>query len=114
MLGQISYRGQVYLTYLPAYKHTHTSDVNIRNLPRVTKAAQRAGGAIRLVDVAIKDGSGKLLESTIPSVTILKDGSYAADEVGLGADSAPWLGALLEYKLSLGRPTGLVVEGLVP
>ncbi len=114
VLGQITYRSRVYLTYLPAHKHTHRSEVTIRKLPRSTKAAQRIDGTIHLIDMTIKDDAGKLLASAIPSVTILKDGSYADDEANQNANAVPWLAALLEYKLSLGRPAGLVMEGLVP
>ncbi len=114
VLGQISHLNQTRLTYVPMYKHTHTSEVNIRNLPRTTKTAQKIDGAIRLVDVPIKDDTGRLLDSAIPSVTILKDGNYTEEDTGLGLESMPWLTALLEHKLSLGRAAGLVLEGLVP
>ena len=66
-----------------------------------------------MVDVAIKDGNGKLLPGAIPVVTISADGSYSGmdySKFSLEID----LIASIEHKLSLGLLTGFVIQGLVP
>jgi L-asparaginase len=100
--------------YVPAYKHTYLSDVNVNKLPATVKAVQRKGGKLELIDVAIKDGNGKITENAIPSVSIIKDGGYFDEDYGIGPDDVPDLLAIIEHKLSLGRLSGFVTEGLVP
>ena len=67
-----------------------------------------------MVDVAVKDGNGKLLPGAIPVVTISTDGSYSG--MDYGHDTAPEIDliASIEHKLSLGLLTGFVIQGLVP
>lgn len=114
ILGQISHADNLSLMYVPAYKHTYLSDVNMRKLPAATKAAKRIDGRITLVDVAIKDGAGKLLADAVPSVSILKAGSFSDEDFATGPDDEPEMLASIEHKLSLGRLGGFVLEGLVP
>jgi hypothetical protein len=100
--------------YVPAYKHTANSDVNITRLPAAVKATKRSCDGIETVDIRIKDDAGQLLPDAIPSVSIVKDGGYAAEM--FGDDPAPEadLDFLIQHKLSGGRLAGFVVEGLVP
>jgi L-asparaginase len=114
ILGQTSHTGQTALMYLPAYKHTYLSDVNLSKLPSSNRAVLRKNGALEFVDIMVKDRDGKLTEEAIPSVSIIKDGSYLDEEYDGVPDDAADLIALIEYKLSLGRLTGFVAEGLVP
>ena len=67
-----------------------------------------------MVDVAVKDGNGKLLPDAIPVVTISTDGGYSG--MDYGHDTAPEVDliASIEHKLSLGLLTGFVIQGLVP
>lgn len=114
ILGQISHLGNIALMYVPAYKHTYLSDVNINKLPTATKAAKRIDGKVTAIDVTIKDGAGKLVENAIPSVSIIKDGGYFDEDFVQDFEDAPEIVTLIERKLALGRLAGLVVEGLVP
>lgn len=114
ILGQITHAGQIALMFLPAYKHTYLSDVNIRRLPPRVQAVQRKDGVLQLIDLVIKDGEGKLTENAIPSVSIIKDGGFLDEEYDSAPDDAQDLVALIEHKLSLGRLAGFVTEGLVP
>lgn len=114
ILGQITHKDDLWLTYVPAYKHTWCSDVNITKLPATTCAATTWDGALRHVEVAIKDDAGRLLPSAIPSVSMIKEGSYSDEEYGFAPDDASDLAALIAHKLSLGRLSGFVTEGLVP
>src|SRR6185437_17108077 len=78
IVGNISHTGRIALTYLPLFKHTRQSDVKLTTLPKAVKAAKKGPRGIEMIDVAIKDGSGKLLPDAIPVVTISADGSYTA------------------------------------
>jgi hypothetical protein len=113
ILGQIGHKEAVVM-YLPAYKHTHLSDVRLSQLPPSVKAVRRGASGLEVFEVAIKDARGALLEDAIPSVSILKDGGYCT----LGWDDDPELEedlkAVIAHKLAMGRLTGLVVEGTVP
>jgi L-asparaginase len=114
ILGQTSHEGRVSLMYLPAYKHTHLSEVRTTLLPDAVHAATRTDAGIVPVEVRVKDAAGRIAEDAIPSVSIVKEGSYFDEEHGLSADDLPLLRAVVEHKLGLGRLGGIVVEGLVP
>jgi hypothetical protein len=114
IIGNISHTGRIALTYLPVFKHTYLSDVKITALPNAVNAAKKGPRGIEMVEVAVKDKSGKLLPDAIPVVTISTDGSYSGMEYG--HDPAPELDliASIEHKLGLGLLTGFVNQGLVP
>ncbi len=114
ILGQISHQGRVAVTYLPAYKHTHRSDVRLSQLPSAVECVKRDGAGIVRLSTPVKDREGKLLESAIPSVSIVKDGAYTGLDWGDDPEIEEDLKAVIAHKLSLGMLTGLVVEGMVP
>jgi L-asparaginase/Glu-tRNA(Gln) amidotransferase subunit D len=114
ILGQTSHTGAVSLMYLPAYRHTHLSDVNITRLPDTAVAVRRGAAGLESVEVRIKDESGRLTEHAIPSVSIVKEGGYFDEEYGTSAEDLPVMRALIDHKLALGRLAGIVSEGLVP
>ncbi len=114
IIGQITHRGAMYLTYLPAYKHTYKSEVRLTVLPPSVKAARKSAGGIELVDVPVKDASGKLLADAIPVVSIMKDGSYCGIDFGDDPELEVDMIASIEHKLAMGRLAGFVIEGLVP
>lgn len=113
ILGQVSHLGRIAVTYLPAYKHTHCSDVRLPLLPEAVEAVRSDAGRLSRFKVAVKDAQGALLEGAIPSVSIIKDGGYctiAWDDPSQESD----LPAIVAHKLGLGLLGGFVVEGLVP
>ncbi|MBV8534966.1 MAG: asparaginase [Alphaproteobacteria bacterium] len=114
ILGQFSHAGRIALTYLPAYKHTYLSEVNLTKLPATVKAMKKTAEGLAPVTVAVKDKSGKLLADAVPVVSIVKDGSYSTLEVGDDPSLELDLIASIDHKLGLGKLTGFVVEGLVP
>jgi L-asparaginase len=114
IIGGITHLGALKLTYLPAYKHTYMSDVNVTRLPNAVKAIKKTGDSIDTIDIAIKDGAGELLASAIPSVSIIKDGTYSTLEYGDDPTLELDLIALIEHKLGMGRLAGLIVEGQTP
>jgi hypothetical protein len=114
ILGQISHVGRVSLTYLPAYKHTHLSDVRVTILPRAVEAVTKGASGLERIEIAIKGADGSLLEDAIPAVSILKDGGYCTLEWGDDPDFEADLIAAIDHKLALGKLAGFVVEGTVP
>jgi len=114
IIGNISHTGRIALTYLPVFKHTYQSELKITTLPNAVKAVKKGALGIETVEVAVKDGKGKLLPEAIPVVTISTDGSYSG--MGYGYDTKPEgdLLASIEHKLGLGLLTGFVNQGLVP
>jgi len=114
IIGGISHNGSLKLTYLPAYKHTHLSDVNTSKLPAAVKAVRKDANGIAAIDFAVKDANGDLLDSAIPSVSIVKDGLWQTLEFGDDPALELDLIALIDHKLTMGKLAGLVIEGQVP
>ena len=115
IIGQVHYTCRFMLTYLPVYRHTSGSEVNLSRLPASTTAVRAgAAGGVERFEIAVKDGDGTLLADAIPVVSIEKNGCYAGLEIGDDPALERDLAASVEHKLSLGRLAGFVVEGLVP
>jgi L-asparaginase/Glu-tRNA(Gln) amidotransferase subunit D len=114
VLGQVTHGGVPYLMYVPAYRHTADSAVNVTRLPKSVRATRRGSSGIETVEVAIKDDAGQVLRDAIPSVSIVKDGSYAAEGFGDDSDNEADLAFLIRHRLGSGRLSGFVIEGLVP
>jgi L-asparaginase len=113
ILGQISHLGNIAVMYVPAYKHTWQSEVRLTLLPETVEAVVARDGKIACVPVRIKQ-DGQLQENAIPSVSIIKDGSFVGDDWGDDPEREDDFKALIAHKLSLGRLAGFVVEGTVP
>jgi hypothetical protein len=114
IIGGVSHNGSLKLTYLPAYKHTHLSDVNLSRLPASVKMVRKGANGIETVDFAVKEANGDLLGTAIPSVSIVKDGLWQTLEFGDDPSLELDLIALIEHKLGMGKLAGLIVEGQVP
>jgi len=114
IMGQITHAGAPYMMYVPAYKHTAKSDVNITRLPAVVKASKLSPDGLGTVEIQIKDSAGKLLDKNGKIVKIVKDGGYAADMFGTDPTAEADLDFLIKHRLASGRLAGFVVEGLVP
>jgi L-asparaginase len=114
IIGQVTHRGAMHLTYLPAYKHTYLSELRLTKLPTSVKAVRRGTSGLELVDVAVKDAAGKLLADAIPVVSMMKDGSYSGIDFGDDPELEVDMIASIEHKLAMGRLAGFVIEGLVP
>ena len=114
IIGQISHSDRLVLTYVPVFKHTYLSDVNLTKLPTATTAVRNGGSGIQQIEVAVKDPQGRLLPDAIPAVSIVKDGSYSGIEIGDDPLHELDLIAAIDHKLSMGRLAGFIAEGLVP
>ncbi|AME28403.2 hypothetical protein AXG89_31990 (plasmid) [Burkholderia sp. PAMC 26561] len=114
ILGQVSHVGRFNLTYLPAYRHTYLSEVNLTRLPCTVRAVHKTSGKLEYVDVPVKDANGALLADAMPIVSIVKDGSYSSVEFGDDPELEHDLIASINQKLNAGRLAGFVLEGVVP
>jgi L-asparaginase len=114
ILGGVNHFGIPKLLYVPAYKHTYLSEVNISRLPSAVKAVRGGSAGVETIEIAIKGADGDILPNAIPSVSIVKDGGYCAEDFGDDLALEPDLAFLIEHKLSLSRLAGFVTEGQVP
>jgi hypothetical protein len=114
ILGGVNHFGLPKLLYIPAYKHTYLSDVNTTRLPGKVMAVRAGRDGMETFEIAIKGPEGEILPNAIPSVSIVKDGGYCAEEFGDDPQFEPDLAFLVKHKLTLGRLAGFVVEGQVP
>ena len=114
ILGGVNHVGKPVLLYVPAYKHTWCSEVNLTRLPSKTKAVRAGSNGIETFEIAIKNAQGELLPDAIPSVSIVKEGGYFTEDFDSDPSDESDLIALINRKLGLGRLGGFVVEGQVP
>ena len=114
ILGQFTHANVISLMYLPAYKHTHLSEVNVTRLPERVAAVRLGGGRLERFDLALKDKNGRLLENAIPSVAIVKDGTYCGEDFGDDPALEDDLDYLVKHKLRTGRLVGFIAEGITP
>ena len=114
ILGGVGGHNPPLLLYLPATRHTWTSEVNINKLPGEVAAVRAGANGIERFTLAIKDAAGKLTEDAIPSVSIVKDGGYTGEDFSADPSREVDLIALIDHKLKLGRLAGFVAEGLTP
>jgi L-asparaginase len=115
ILGGMGYHGAAVLHYVPTLKHTYLSEVNLSKIPSVVPVALRDGdGSPKLRETKIRNSAGDLLEGAIPSVTIVKDGGYYAEEYFDDPSVTADLDAQVAQKLRAGRLGGFIIEGLTP
>ena len=114
ILGQFTHANVISLMYLPAYKHTHLSEVNVTRLPERVAAVRLGTRGLERFDLALKDKNGRLLENAIPSVAIVKDGTYCGEDFGDDPALEEDLNYLVNHKLRTGRLVGFIAEGITP
>ncbi|MGW5088160.1 asparaginase domain-containing protein [Streptomyces coelicoflavus] len=110
--------GPPQLTYVPARRHTHRSELRLTVLSEtVTGVAGSLDAGVTPVDVRIKDADG-LVPSAMPHVSITKYSRYAA--TGTGTDTPPVaeeeveILARIDANLARFPLSGLVCEGMSP
>jgi hypothetical protein len=75
----VGHEGPATLHYLPTTLNTFRSAVNLSRLPSGVMGVVKKAELLQSVPVPIKDDRGRLHESAIPSVSIVKDGNYRRD-----------------------------------
>ena len=114
ILGGMGTYGVPVLHYVPALKHTYQSEVNLSKIPSAVLVTRATGDLIECVETKIRDANRDLFEAAIPSVTIVKDGGYYAEEYFDDPSVTTDLEQMLAQKLSTNRLAGFVTEGLTP
>ena len=98
------------LTFVPTSRSTHSSEVNLTQLPSRVTGVGREGAR----DVRIKNAQGELLESAIPKVTIIKHARYAPDDYSDDPDTIVEVLGRVEKNLIDSPLSGFVLEGNSP
>jgi hypothetical protein len=114
VIGAAGHDGTPTLLYLPATRHTYLSEVNVTRLPLRVQGVGRIDGRLASIDFEIKDERGEIRDAAIPKVTIVKDGSYNADDFDEDPEREVDLIARIEDNLTHAPLAGFVVEGLSP
>jgi hypothetical protein len=114
ILGQITHLNKCVVKYIPNYKHTYQSEVRLTQLPQYVQSSQLVDGRLQCIKIPILDSNGDLLETAIPSVSIVKDGGFCGLEWEVDPNAEADLIALINHKLIMQKLSGIVVEGTTP
>jgi hypothetical protein len=113
IVGSLGEPGPPVLTYLPVWRHTHTSAVNLRRLPDEVSGVRASGNGIERVSVRVKR-DGQLTDESIPHVSFAKHARYLAETAS--DDPADEIALLSEITRNLERYplAGFALEGGAP
>ncbi|MGH7342255.1 MAG: asparaginase domain-containing protein, partial [Candidatus Rokuibacteriota bacterium] len=114
IVGSMGQPGPPVLTFRPVRRHTYLSSVRLSELPETVDGTRRADGRIARTVVGVKDGSGALLGSAIPKVTIVKGGRYLPDDPSGDAAAEVDILARIDKNLREAPLAGFVAEGSAP
>jgi L-asparaginase len=114
ILGSAGGEDAPILLHVPAMKHTYRSEVNITRLPAEVMGVLATPHGHEPAKVTIKSATGELLESAIPRVAIIKDGSYFQEDREPTEDNEVDLLAMLQDRLARAPLAGFVNEGPSP
>jgi hypothetical protein len=106
--------GPPVLTYVPVWRHTHSSEVRTTLLPETVSGTQGAGTSARRIDVRVKDESGGLRGEAIPNVDFHKHARYLRESTADTPEEEEGLLARIERNLRHNPLAGFVVEGTTP
>lgn len=101
------------LTFRPVKRHTHTSAVNLRQLPNQVQGVRADGEQIVSVPVQVKDAQGNLLPSAIPEVRFFKSARYMPTDDSCDPDLEVEVLARIQQNLLHAPLAGFVGEGQV-
>jgi hypothetical protein len=113
IIGGVGHESTPSLTYLPAFRHSYLSDVNLTRLPDEVPGVRRDGGTLHTVDVATKQ-NGALIDTAIPKVMLIKDGNYTADSFDSESEREVDILARIEDNMDNAPLAGFAIEGLAP
>jgi len=106
IIGRMGHPGAPQFTFRTVKRHTYNSAVNLTQLPG---AVQGLRGQI-----PVKDGTGKLLASAIPKVTIAKHARYLPEDASGDAVGEIDILARIDHNLRNAPLAGFVAEGSAP
>jgi L-asparaginase/Glu-tRNA(Gln) amidotransferase subunit D len=114
IIGSLGNAGPAILAFRPLKRHTHTSAVNIHQLPQRVEGVREVNGKLVRVSVDIKDGQGKLLPTAIPKVTLAKTARYLSESSEADPYTEVEVFARIEKNLKDFPLAGFVAEGVSP
>jgi hypothetical protein len=115
ILGSMGKPGPPRLTFVPARRHTSSSELNLRRLPESVEGVLRDdSGVVRRVAVPVRDERGRLREDAIPVVTIVKHARYNAPDRRGEPAALVEIPARLRSNLQNAPLAGFVAEGAAP
>ena len=114
LLGAVRHDMSPILTYLPNAKHTYLSDVNRSRLPTSVIGYLKKSKKFENTTVKIKDENGRLIETAIPKVNILKEGNYSPENLSSGPEREVDILALINDNLNNAPLSGFIIEGQAP
>ena len=114
IIGRMGHPGAPQFTFKTVKRHTHTSAVNLSQLPSEVQGSSLQGSKVGRIAVPIKDADGHLLPAAIPRVTILKHARYLPEDTSGNPSSEVDILARIERNLHDGRLAGFIAEGSAP
>jgi len=114
IIGRMGHPGAPQFSFRTLKRHTHSSAVNISQLPRQVLGSRVQGPTIETVAVPIKDDNGNLPSSAIPKVIIVKHARYLPEDTSGEASSEVDIIARIEKNLRAAPLAGFVAEGSAP
>jgi L-asparaginase len=103
-----------FVTFVPTRKHTWTSEVRLSALPSAVDGLLRQHGALSSVPVTVKGAGGRLVESAVPKVILLKGDLWYDDAGPPVAAAEKGIAASIEMLQDTYPLAGIVAEGQAP
>jgi hypothetical protein len=114
IVGTTGEPGPPLLTYIPVWRHTHTSEVRTSLLPAEVNGIRGAGTHATTIAVRVKDDQGDLRGEAIPNVDFHKHARYLRESTADSPEEEEALVARIESNLRQHPLAGFVVEGTTP
>jgi hypothetical protein len=114
IIGRIGHPGAPQFSFKTVKRHTHNSLVSTGHLPDRVQGSTRKGAEIGTIAVPIKDGTGSLLTTAIPKVTLLKHARYLPEDTTGSAEQEVDILARIDKNLRDAPLAGFVAEGSAP
>lgn len=115
IMGSITSVDRLVLSWRPVRRHTWRSAVRLSQLADEVGGVRRLeDGRIGAVPVAVRDGAGRLLETAIPSVALVKHGQYGEESEDVDPTREVAIVSRIERYLRAAPLAGFVAEGSAP
>jgi hypothetical protein len=114
IIGRMGHPGAPQFSFKPVKRHTHTSAVNVTQLPGAVQGSRVQGSNVESITVPIKNAAGNLLAAAIPTVTIVKHARYLPEDTSGDASSEVDILARIDKNLRAAPLAGFVAEGSAP
>jgi hypothetical protein len=114
IIGRMGHPGAPQFSFKTVKRHTHTSAVNLTQLPTEVQGSKVQGSRVESTVVPIKNAEGQLLPTAIPTVTIVKHARYLPEDTSGDASSEVDILARIEKNLRAAPLAGFIAEGSAP